>query len=99
MKCMKWLIIPQISANKLQLIVGKGNEYGFISNFDLPQPFTSAQNGVTAQNGEQPIRPPNGLLCPRVELEQRTQSGDEIVLGAYPSKDRIKNLVIHSFFY
>ena len=30
------------------------------------------------QNGEQPIRLPNGLLYPRVEVEQRTHSGDEI---------------------
>ena len=36
------------------------------------------RNGVTAQNGEQPIRLPNGLLYPRVEVEQRTHSGDEI---------------------
>ena len=36
------------------------------------------QNGVFAQNGEQPIRLPNSLLYPRVEVEQRTQSRDEI---------------------
>ena len=36
-----------------------------------------AQNGVTAQNDEQPIRLPNGLLYPRVEVEQRTHSGEE----------------------
>ena len=36
------------------------------------------QIGVTAQNGEQPIRLPNGLMYPRVEVEQRTHSGDEI---------------------
>ena len=35
-------------------------------------------NGVTTQNGEQPIRLPNGLLYPRVEVEQQTHSGDEI---------------------
>ena len=40
-----------------------------------------AQNGVTAQNCEQPIRMPNGLLYPRVEEEQRTHSGDEIAHG------------------
>ena len=37
-----------------------------------------SQNGVTAQNGEQPIRLPNGLLYPRVEVELRTHSGNEI---------------------
>ena len=31
-----------------------------------------------AQNGEQPIRLWNGLLYPRVEVEQRSHSGDEI---------------------
>ena len=30
------------------------------------------------QNGEQPIRLPNGFLYPRVEEDQRTHSGDEI---------------------
>ena len=39
-----------------------------------------AQIGVTAQNGEQPIRLPNGPLYPRVEVEQRTHSGHEIAL-------------------
>ena len=37
-----------------------------------------AKNGVTAQNGEQPIRLRNDLLYPRVEVKQRTHSGDEI---------------------
>ena len=36
------------------------------------------QNGVTSPNSEQPIRLPNGLLYPRVEVEQRTHSWDEI---------------------
>ena len=30
------------------------------------------------QNGKQPIRLPNGLLYPRVEVEQRIRSGDKI---------------------
>ena len=50
--------------DKLQIIVGIGKEYGF-----------TRQNGVTAENGEQPIRLPNDLLYPRVEVEQRTHSG------------------------
>ena len=37
--------------------------------------------GVTAQNSEQPIRLPNGLLYRRVEVEQRTHSGDETELS------------------
>ena len=40
------------------------------------------QNGVTAQNGEKPIRLPIGLLYPRVEVEQRTHSGDKIGLSS-----------------
>ena len=36
------------------------------------------QIGVTAQNGDQLIRLPNDLLYPRIEVEQRTHSGDEI---------------------
>ena len=43
----------------------------------MPRPFNPAQNGVTVQNGEQPIRLPNGLLYLIVGLEQRTHSGDE----------------------
>ena len=42
------------------------------------------QIGFMAQNGEQPIRLPNGLLYPRVEVEQRTHSGDEIDLFQLP---------------
>ena len=49
------------------------------------------QNGVTAQNGEQQIRLPNGLLYGRVEVEQRTHSWDKIGLLHYnyrvPAKD------------
>ena len=41
------------------------------------------QNGVTAQNGEQPIKLPNGFLYPRVEVEQRTHSGDEIDISRH----------------
>ena len=38
-----------------------------------------AEIGLMAQNSEQPIRLPNGLLYPRLEVEQLTHSGDEIV--------------------
>ena len=47
-----------------------------------------------AQNDEQPIRLPNILLYPRVEVEQRTHSGDEIgdnrayVMSAHFGKKR-----------
>ena len=60
------------------MMVEIGKEYRFTLNFDMPWPFTPTKNGVIAQNGEQPIRLPNGLLYPRLEVEQRTHSGDEI---------------------
>ena len=60
------------------MMAGIGKECGFTSNFDMPEVVYPAQIGVTAQNGEQPIRLPNGLLYSRVEVEQRTHSGDEI---------------------
>ena len=41
------------------------------------------QDEITAQNGEQPIRLPNGLLYPRVEVVQRTHPGDEIGLEGH----------------
>ena len=34
--------------------------------------------GLTAKNSEKPVRLPNGFLCPRVEAELRTYSGEEI---------------------
>ena len=40
------------------------------------------------QNGEQTIRLPNGLLYPRVEVEQRTHSGDEIVKALHCTAKR-----------
>ena len=42
-------------------------------------PVYPTQYGVIAQNDEQPIRLPN----PRVELEQRTHSTNEIKLPCY----------------
>ena len=64
-------------------MVEMGKEYGFPSNFDLPWPFNPHKKGVTAQKSQQPIRLPNGLLYPRVEVEQQTHSGDEIGLSQY----------------
>ena len=61
--------------NKLQMMVGIDNDVEFW-HADVVYP---AQIGVTAKNGKQPITLPNGFLYPRVEVEQRTHSGDEIV--------------------
>ena len=71
--------------NKLQLMVGIGKEYGFMSNFKMPWPFAPRKTELP-RNGEHPIRLPNGLLYPRVEEEQRLHSGDDIVdtITLYP---------------
>ena len=63
---------------KLQMMVGTGKEYDFTSNFDMLRPFTPQKTELPSQNGEQPIRLQNGLLYTRVEVEQRTHSGDQI---------------------
>ena len=47
-----------------------GKECGFLSNFDMPRPFTPRKTEL------QPIKSPNGLL--HLKVEQRTHSGDEI---------------------
>ena len=52
-----------------------------------PAAVNPMQNGVAAQNGEQQIRLPNGLLYPRVGVEQRTHSGDEI-------ENKFKSLIV-----
>ena len=56
-------------------MIKMGKECGFRLNFAMPQPCKTEE--LLAQNGEQPIRLPNGLLYPRVVVEQRTHSGDE----------------------
>ena len=47
-------------------------ECRFPSNFDMLRPFTSRKMEL------QPIKSPNGLMYPRVEVEEQTYSGDEI---------------------
>ena len=64
--------------NKLQIMVGIGKEYGFKLNFDMPRSFTQRKSELRPKMANSPIRLPNGLLYPRVEVEQRTHSGDEI---------------------
>ena len=65
--------------NKLQMMVDMGKEYRFTLNFNMLRSFTPRKSELQPKNGEQPIRLPNGLLYPRVEVEQRTHSGEEIV--------------------
>ena len=53
-------------------MVEMGKECGFRSNFDMPRPFNPRKAEL------QPIKSPNGLMYPKVDVEQRTHSGDEI---------------------
>ena len=53
-------------------MVDLDRESGFPSNFDMPRPNNPRKAKL------QPIKLPNGLLYPRVEVEQRTHSGDEV---------------------
>ena len=48
-----------------------GRECGFPSILDMPWPFTRRRIELW------PIKSPNGSLYPRVEVEQRTHSGDD----------------------
>ena len=57
--------------NKLQMMVGMGKEYNFTLNFDMPRPFATRETKLRC-------RLSNSLLYPRVEVEQRSHSGDEI---------------------
>ena len=63
--------------NMLQMMVGIAKEYGFTPNFDMPRSFTPRRSDIQAKMAKL-IRLPNGLLYPRVEVEQRTHSGDDI---------------------
>ena len=44
----------------------------------MPRPFTSPKTELQRITELQPIKLPNGLMYPREEVEQRTQSGNEI---------------------
>ena len=54
-------------------MVEMGKENGFLSNIEMPRPFTPGKMEL------QPIKSPNGVSHPKVEVERRTHSGDEIV--------------------
>ena len=60
--------------NKLQMMVETGKECGFTSNFDLPRSFTPRKLDLWPKmaNSQSDYR------TARVEVEQRTHSGDEI---------------------
>ena len=59
-------------------MVEMGNECGFPSNFDMFRPFTPHKTELLRKTELQPIKSLNGLLYPRVEVEQQTHSGDKI---------------------
>ena len=78
--------------NKLQIMVGISKEYGFTLNFDMPRPFNPCKTELPRKMANR-IRLPNGLLDPRVEVEQRTHSGDDI------GKNRNSDEKIYYFAY
>ena len=55
-----------------QSLLEMGKECHFPSNFDMPRQFTTRKTEL------QPIKSPNGLLYPRLEVEQQIHSEDEI---------------------
>ena len=61
-------------------MVEMGKECGFQSNFDMSRPFTPRKMELPRKAEFEPIKSPNGLSHPRVAVEQRTHSGDEIGL-------------------
>ena len=64
------------------MMVKMGKECGFPSNFDMSRPFPSRKTELPCTE-LRPVKSPNGLFCPRVEVEQRTHSGDEIGLSGF----------------
>ena len=65
--------------NKLQMMVGIGKECGFTSNFNMPRSFTLRKSELRPEmaNSQSDCRTAS-CIPPRVEVEQRTHSGDEI---------------------
>ena len=61
-------------------MVERGKECGFPSIFDMQQPLTPHKKELPLKTELQLMRLPSGLMYPRVEVEQRTHSGDEIEL-------------------
>ena len=64
------------------MMVGVGKQCDFTSNFDMPRSFTPRKlelrpKMANSQSDYQTASCP-GLMYPRVEVEQRTHSGDEI---------------------
>ena len=51
-----------------------GEVCGFPSNLDMPRPFTLCKTELPRKTELQPIKSPNGLVYPRVEVEQRTHT-------------------------
>ena len=60
-------------------MVDMGKECGFPLNFGVPRPSTPRKTELRRKTELQPIKSPNRLLYARVEVEQRTNSGDEII--------------------
>ena len=59
-------------------MVEMSKECRFPSTFDIPRPFTTHKTELPRKTELKPIKSPNGLVYPRVEVQQRTHSWDEI---------------------
>ena len=71
--------------NKLQLMVGKGKEYRFTSNFDILWLFISRKTELRCKMAKSPQIAERPLVSQSRGREQQTHSGDEIgwVQGFY----------------
>ena len=62
-------------------MAGTCKECRFPSHFDMPRPITPCETELPRKTELQPIKSPNGLAYPRVEVEQQTQSGTRLYHG------------------
>ena len=53
-------------------MVEMGKENGFSSNLDMLRPFTPRKTELYRNIELQPLKSPNGLLYPKVEVERLT---------------------------
>ena len=59
-------------------MVGMGKECGFSSNFDMPRPVIPRKTKLRRKTELQPIKSPNGLLYPRVEVDNELTLGTRL---------------------
>ena len=73
---------PPNFRDKYQIIAEMGKECGFPSNVDMPRPFTPRKTELPSKAEFRPIKSPNGLVYPRLEVEKQIHSlGTRLDLG------------------